>query len=306
VIELRGNDRTQFLHSFCTNDVRKLAAGTGCEAFVTNHHGKTVGHGFIFCEPERLVIGTVAGQAKTLVSHFERFVISEDVQFRDLSDEVQIFVIAGRSSATILRELTAMELPGQQLDFIHPQIARSVCTLFRVPYGGDASYFLRAAAAEAPAVRECLQAAGMQLCGAEAVEALRLAAGFPYYGLDISEDNLPQEVGRDTQAISFTKGCYLGQETVARIDALGHVNRLLVRILFQCDRVPGVGTMLSAGGKAVGQTCSGAWFPPLARPLAMAYVRRAQSAAGTVLECDSGPGEVVSQLQIRPLPENSA
>jgi folate-binding protein YgfZ len=294
VIEVRGNDRTQFVHSFCTNDVKKLAPGRGCEAFITNHQGKTVGHVFIFCEPERLVIGTVAGQAAALIAHFDRFVISEDVTFRDLSEQVQIVLIAGSEAAGTLRSLAGAAPPTEVLGFTHPQIAGSPCTLFRVPYTGEHSFLIRSNSADAPKVRGALESAGARLCQADAVEAVRIESGFPYFSRDISDANLPQEVNRDKQAISFTKGCYLGQETVARIDALGHVNRLLVGLRFSATEVPPAGTPLQAAGKESGHITSSCWSPSLDAPLALAYVRRAQSKPGTRLESPAGACEVTA------------
>lgn len=294
VIDVRGNDRTHFLHSFCTNDVKRLAPGQGCEAFVTNHQGKTVGHGFIFCEADRLVMGTVAGQAAALMAHFDRFVISEDVTFRDLSGQVQIFVVAGSQAAAMLQSLTSAPPPTEMLSFTHPQIAGCGCTIFRVPYTGADSFFIRSSAGDAAAVRASLETAGALPCQAEAVEALRIEAGFPYFGRDITDENLPQEVGRDQQAISFTKGCYLGQETVARIDALGHVNKLLAGVRFQLDTIPAAGTRLTAGDKDVGHVTSACYSPALQSPLALAYVRRQHTKPGSKFESELGPAEVIA------------
>ena len=294
VIEVRGNDRTQFLQSFCTNDVKKLAPGQGCEAFVTNHQGKTVGHGFIFCEAERLVIGTVAGQAAALIAHFDRFVISEDVTFRDLSEQVQIFLVAGSTAAATLRTLTSSDPPAEMLSFNHPPIAGCGCTQFRVPYSGADSCFIRTSVGDAATVRAALESAGARPCHADAVEAARIEAGFPYFGRDITDENLPQEVGRNQQAISFTKGCYLGQETVARIDAVGHVNRLLVGARFQADEVPAPATRLSVGDKEVGHVTSACYSPTLQAPLALGYVRRPHAKPGSNLESSQGPAEVIA------------
>jgi folate-binding protein YgfZ len=121
----------------------------------------------------------------------------------------------------------------------------------------------------------------------------RIEAGVPLFGRDITADNLPQEIGRDQVAISFTKGCYLGQETVARIDALGHVNRQLVGVRFEGNEVPAVGTKLTAEGKEVGQVTSAAWSPKLAAPLAIALVRRGHAKAGTRLTSASGDAVIV-------------
>src|SRR5438046_8506879 len=103
---------------------------------------------------------------------------------------------------------------------------------------------------------------------------MRIEAGYPLYGRDITDKNLPQEIDRDRLAISFTKGCYLGQETVARIDALGHVNRLLRGIKFLTSAIPERGTELQSGGKVVGHVTSSCWSPGIGAPLALGFLRR--------------------------------
>src|SRR5207237_6786304 len=128
-----------------------------------------------------------------------------------------------------------------------------------VVYTDPQSFFLQTAVEDFACFTASLVAAGSVRCEAAAVESARLEAGFPLFGLDITEDNLPQEVARDAQAINFTKGCYLGQETVARIDALGHVNRLLVRLKFDSDRLPASGDSVLAGEQSVGEIKSAAW-----------------------------------------------
>jgi folate-binding protein YgfZ len=123
---------------------------------------------------------------------------------------------------------------------------------------------------------------------------VRIEYGMPLYGRDITLENLPQEVNRNAQAISFTKGCYLGQETVARIDALGHVNRLLVVVKFAGERIPSPGDELQIEGKPVGQVTSAAFSPRVSKPLALAYVRTASAAPGTRLASPVGDAEVVA------------
>jgi folate-binding protein YgfZ len=121
----------------------------------------------------------------------------------------------------------------------------------------------------------------------------RLEAGFPWYGQDISEENLAPEVGRDPQAISYVKGCYLGQETIARIDALGHVNRMLVGVGFETADAPSPGTELFCDGKGVGRVTSAAFSPKLQAALALAYVRRGHHEPGSQLSSAIGRVGVV-------------
>ncbi len=130
----------------------------------------------------------------------------------------------------------------------------------------------------------------MRTCVRPAFEAARIQWGWPLDRTDISTDNLPQEVGRDDRAISFTKGCYLGQETVARLDSLGHVNKQLTLVRFPSGQLTNSVT-LSFEGKSVGATTSVGFSPECACPVALAYVRRERAEPGTVLESPAGPAE---------------
>ena len=148
---------------------------------------------------------------------------------------------------------------------------------------------------EAAAVGAELTAAGARRVGPAAFEVRRIESGFPFYGRDISEKNLPQEVDRDRRAISFTKGCYLGQETVARIDALGHVNRTLVGLRFAVPDVPPAGlARLTADDAAAGEVTSGCLSPRLGGGLALGYVRRGSNTPGKRLDSPLGAVDVIA------------
>jgi tRNA-modifying protein YgfZ len=294
IIDVTGADRAQILQSFTTNDVMKLAPGRGCEAFVTNAQGKTIGHLLIFREAEKHVFDTTAGQAATLISHFERYVITEDVQFTDRTIEVADLLVAGPKASAVLASVFGGEIPADLLAHAAGAIAGRPVILRRVEYAGPVAYFLQASAGDAAAITAALSAAGAVTCNAEAIEAARLEAGFPLFGIDITADNLPQEAARDQRAISFTKGCYLGQETVARIDAVGHVNRLLVGLKFSGQELPPSGLALLAGDQQVGHVTSAAWSPRLGAPLALGYIRRMHAKPGAPLSSASGAAEVVN------------
>jgi tRNA-modifying protein YgfZ len=264
-IEVRGQDRTAFLHNLCTNDIRKLEVGQACEAFFTNVQGKVLAHGHVWARPESLVIETVAGLSDKLLAHLDRYLIREQVELIDRSQQWAAFLLCG----------TRADGPGPRVDITRPT-----------------SILLNCPVDDADNLREQLRAAGAIPCGAEALEMARIEAGFPWYGQDITEENLAPEVGRDKPAISYVKGCYLGQETIARIDALGHVNRLLVGVAFESE-IPPRGTELLDGGKAVGQVMSAAFSPKLQTPLALAYVRRGHHEVGQQVSSSSGRGKIV-------------
>jgi folate-binding protein YgfZ len=292
LLEIRGADRISFLHAFCTNNIKALAAGAGCEAFVTSPQGKTLGHVLVFCEAERVLLDASPGHAAALITHFDRYLLSEDVQFVDRTSETGLLLVAGFGAAGALRQAVGHEPPNAMLTIAAAQIADVAVRVACIPFVST-GYFVWHPASEATRVIPALVASGALPCESGAVEAARIEAGFPLFGTDITVDNLPQEVGRDAQAISFTKGCYLGQETIARIDALGHVNRKLVGLKFPTGELPAAGTSLLVGEKEVGRVTSAAWSPLLNAPLALGYVRSAHSRPGNQLTSSIGAAEVV-------------
>lgn len=293
IIDVTGSDRTQFLQSFTTNDVKKLSSGRGCEAFVTSSQGKTLGHILIFCEADKYVLDTTPGQAAALISHFERYVITEDVQFADRTADLCDLLIAGPKSAAVLSTVTGGDSPTELLSHAQATIAGCSVTVCRVEYAGPVGYFVQTLVGDAGIVAAALSGAGAVICDAAAVDAARLEAGVPLFGIDVTPENLPQEVARDDRAISFTKGCYLGQETVARIDAVGHVNRLLVGLKLSSEELPNSGLTLLANDQQIGHVTSSVWSPRLARPLALGYVRRSNAKPGSQLSSAAGLAEVV-------------
>ena len=137
---------------------------------------------------------------------------------------------------------------------------------------------------------------GGELWWQEDLERARVESGYPLWGVDFDDSHLPQEIRRDELAISFTKGCYLGQETIARLDALGHVNRHLAGVRFEGDKPPPVGTKLSdpTGEQIVGATRSCVWSVRLNGPLALAVLRVGYGEVGQPLQSDIAPGQVVN------------
>jgi folate-binding protein YgfZ len=136
-------------------------------------------------------------------------------------------------------------------------------------------------------VEDALTAAGAVRGSMDTYHVLRVEAGTPLWGADIDETNLPQEVGRIQQTISFTKGCYIGQETIARIRTYGHVNRSLGALKLAEDRRVPRGARVHDGSKEVGQVTSSVRSPRLGTGLALAYLRRGHQEPGTVLEVEA-------------------
>ncbi len=282
-IEMTGADRQKFLHNFCTNNIKALETGQGCEAFVTSVKGRILGHVFVFAAPESLWVETVPAAAETLLPHLDRYLITEDVQLYDRTAEFGELLVVGPQSIAQLAQagiaVPELTVCGHAMF----QTADIAIVVHRVDWLGQPGLLLSAARDNLGDVWKLLTGAGIRPAGSDVFESLRIAAGFPLYGIDINGDNLAQEAARTPQAVSFTKGCYLGQEPIARIDALGHVNQELRGLRMTADvmPVPGSTVIAADGEKEVGTISSVACGFGDARPVGLAMLRRGHIAVGT-------------------------
>jgi tRNA-modifying protein YgfZ len=292
-VELTGADRASFLHGFCTNDIKGLTPGRGCEAFLTNVKGRAIGYVLVFCGPDSLVLETAPGQAAPIINHLDRYVIREDVQLHDRTADWGELWLSGARAEAVLRASADGVLPAGHLAHARLTLANVAVSVRRLQLPAVPAFLIQFPAPATDEIAAKLTAAGASPCDRQAWEIVRVENVWPEFGRDITDDNLPQEVGRDAAAISFTKGCYLGQETVARIDALGHVNQTLVAVKFTGEVVPAPCLELTAAGPPVGRVTSAVWSPRFAAPLALAYVRRGHNAVGTALASPLGTAEVV-------------
>ncbi|MDZ4820975.1 MAG: glycine cleavage T C-terminal barrel domain-containing protein [Planctomycetota bacterium] len=297
-LELTGEDRASFLHNFCTNAVRNRPVGQGCEAFITSAKGQIVGHVYIFCGERSIILETVPDQAEALTAHLDRYIIREKVEIHDRTAEWGEVLLAGPQAAELLESL-AVAAPVAEYSHTESMLASEPVFVRRVNLVGPECFMIAVERQQLEWLIQSLITAGVIPASRQAFETARVETGTPLFGIDITSKNLPQEVNRDASAISFTKGCYLGQETVARIDALGHVNRLLVSVVFEGTEVPQAGTELfsasAAEGEpaAIGTVTSAVFSPRFKAPLALAYVRRGQNDVGSQLEWSGGRGKVV-------------
>jgi len=301
LLRIAGRDRAGWFHNFCTAEIQGLRPGQGSEAFVLDARGRIQGHGLVAVDAEAITFDTVPEQAAPVIRHLERYIIREDVHLVDASPETSWLLVTNPHASpfttdwpTMLYDwasFRAMELrpPSKSAD---GNASESV-SIQKVAICGEANWLVRGNVDAIGVMAAGLAARGIAAASFEAFDAARIEFGFPLYGVDFSSDNFPQEIRRDDRAISFRKGCYLGQETVARIDALGHVNRLLVGVRFFGATVPPVPVELVSGGKPVGAVSSSAWSPALGAPVGLAIVRRSAAEPGTELESPAGRAVVV-------------
>jgi tRNA-modifying protein YgfZ len=280
LLELSGSDRARFLHSFCTNDIKGLKKGDGCEAFVPNVKGRVLGHVFVDATESSLWIEADPAQAERLTLHFERYVINENVAIADRTADWGELLVVGPEAANRLGRL-GFDVTGlENLEHLNCDLGGTVrVRRFDVePHRGFAVWDSRDLLGE---LWDRLCRADVRPAGSEVWTALRIEAGLPVYGVDISDENLAQEVGRTKTAISFSKGCYLGQEPIARIDAMGHVNRELRSLRLAGEFVPPAGSRIfadAAGSTPVGTITSSGYSFGSNSPVAMAVLRSTVSA----------------------------
>jgi folate-binding protein YgfZ len=294
LLELTGNDRQKYLHNFCTNEIRNLRPGQGCEAFVTTIQGKIKAHIFVFADENSLWIDSGPGYEDLLFAHLDKYLITEDVQFARRSAEYVEFYVSGEK---VLSKLAAAGLSVSGLE-LNSHLRASLngwdIAVRRLDWLGSPGCLIQVRAADATKVRQSLVAAGLVPAGRAAFDALRILAGLPEYGVDFTEGNLAQEAARTNSAISFTKGCYLGQEPIARIDSMGHVNQELRALRLAAGPVPIAGDKVVLPGEVreAGVITSAAWDYGAEVPVAMALIKRNYLAAGTKLTVVTGTQEI--------------
>lgn len=266
VVDVGGVDAVTIVQNLTTNDVATLEMGEGRESFVTDLRGKTLAHVHIYRQNGFLRLIGPAALSDRVVAHIDRYTIREDATPTILDDDFEAIVLPPAVASVFCGELNqgADSLGRVKLPTAKCKLGQVDLDSYQSRWLGEGTAFLLLPRPQV--TRVCQTLAGGSLPGHSAMEAVdlkdesafhhaRTMAGFPWFGIDIDETNLPQEADRDAVAISFTKGCYLGQETVARLDALGQVQKKLVRWAID-GAVPAAGATLVSGEKTVGRLTS--------------------------------------------------
>ena len=290
LVSMEGADRHRFLHSFCTADILALKSGHATEAFVLNEKGKVLSHLHVLATDEALLLSAATRTAPALIQHLDKYLIREDVQLRDVSEKVaQWFVCGPQAEPRLFDSASCMPGAGQ---VVQRSVAGVALTIASLEIAGP-GYWIAFDTAQQAILADWLRTRQIDECVLEALQRVRVDWGTPWFGTDILDSNLPQEILRDSQAISFNKGCYLGQETVARIDALGHVNQKLVKVIVQSQAGPVEGTELLSVDKSVGRLTSVSRIPAAEGWVALAMVRSKHAQPGTELQLAGGVATVL-------------
>lgn len=307
LIRVQGRDSQRFLNAMLSNNTADLEPGQGCYAAFLNPKGHMVTDLAVYAEEESYLLEVEPHIVRTFLEAIDFFVISEDVTFADETGKWAVLGVQGRQASDALVAVTG-QVSLRNLGPYGSQLCRIAdCDVWVAnrSYTLEPGYLLliEPAAAEAVwnAIRALERGDGFQGCavGLQALDTLRIESGKPLFGVDMTEATIPVEANL-VDAISYTKGCYVGQEVIARIDARGHVNRQLVGLLFGEAELPEVGTKLFSTDREVGWITSTAQSPAMQQAIALAYVRREFLEPGTTLQAKTDAGDIPSTVTTLP------
>jgi len=272
LFSLTGRDRVRWLNGMVSNNVRDLAAGQGVYAFVLNAQGHIQGDLYAFHLGESLVLEIERSQVEALLPALRRYIIMDKVEVEDRSGKTAVIGMAGPQCRRVLEGL-GFELPELEALRLRSAMWRETpVTVVRGDNPGVDNYEIWLPAESLRTAWDALIEAGAVAAEAETLETFRILCGIPKFGQDIRERTLPQETGQD-RALSFTKGCYIGQEIVERIRARGSVHRRFVGFEVE-GRAPAAGTKVQYEGKDVGEISSVTAASLKQKRLALGFMRR--------------------------------
>ncbi len=309
---LTGADRSRFLHGQVTNDINALRPGFGCYAAVTNAKGRMETDLNVYCLEEELLLDFEPGLADNVTQRFEKFIVADDVQVVNVAALYGLFTVQGPKAEAVVRALELFDsIPTVPFHSVkRVDTAFGELYLAHQPRLGTKGFDLFVPAESLGLLAEklvgCVRANGGEPVGWEAFEIARIEAGIPRFGVDMDSSNFPQECGLEARAMSYSKGCYVGQEVLNRIHTMGRVNRMLRGLLLAGAGADSAakGDKLFKGDKEVGLLTSVTRSPRLQATIALGYLRKEAQQPGTELALRSGSWQIkatVSELPFIPL-----
>jgi len=296
-LSFTGPDRVRYLNAILTNNIKDLPADHGIISLLLNPQGHILAEIETYAFEDRLLCVSYATIRQRLIEWLEKYIIMDDVTLADETPRHGTLALEGPKAASIVKEVSGADLANFDELSSHGGAVGSIpCRITkRSPGGVSGAEFLTASERLAELWQVLLDAArwhGGGPIGYTALNGLRLAQGAPWFGYDFGEKQIPHEAGLQDSHISYTKGCYTGQEIVERVRSRGQVNRQRVRLAFSGDVVPEEGTLLTLDGKEGGVVTRAArtWDPT--RILGMAYVRKEAMTPETVLQWINGTATI--------------
>jgi folate-binding protein YgfZ len=284
VIEVSGRDRVRFLHGMVTNDIKALKAGEGCYAAMLNAQGKMLADMHLYCLPDTFLCIAGCDLAGKIVANLRKYIIADQVTVQDQSEQFSVLGVQGPGSFGFLRSLGTMPDSVDLFNHFWAEIAGMeicICAVDRTGRGGFDFVVPSQNLVELwNFLAEVGKKANVHPAGFTALNLHRIEAGISWYGVDVEESNLPIEA-RMESAISYKKGCYLGQEIIARATYRGHLNRKLLGVVLDGVEPATKGDKILFAEKEAGWATSNIFSPALQKPVMMGYLRREAWEPGT-------------------------
>ena len=297
-----GADRQRFLNGQVTNNVKDLKTGLGCYAALVTAKGKMQSDLNIYCLENELLLDFEPGLGAAVQSRLEKYIIAEDAQVVDAAPHYGLLSVQGPRANAALENLFRDRPQKAFAVSRFEDAAFGEIYLANQPRIGTTGFDLFVPTDRLPTAIETLltetQAAGGRLCGWTALETARIEAGIPRFGADMDETNLAPEAGLDNRAISYSKGCYIGQEVISRIRTYGQVAKSLrgLRLPDDLPALPVRGDKLFFNGKEAGYITSATASPRLRANIALAYIRREANQIGTELLLETASGKFPARI----------
>ncbi len=297
-LSFAGPDRVRYLNAILTNDIKALKIGEGIVSLFLNPQGRIQAEIETYAEPDKLFCVSFAMIREKLIPALDHYIIMDDVT---LTDETRYGTLAleGPRAATIAKELANIDLEAlPELGGRESKIASIPCRIVKRSPGGAPSAEFVCEQSHLSALwnllLETVKANRGGPVGYTALNALRLETGSPWFGYDFGEKQIPHEAGLEKSHISYTKGCYTGQEIVERVRSRGQVNRVRALFKLSSSGLPTAETAIQFEGKEVGYVTRAAESPAFQSVIAMGYVRREQSVPGTEVQIAGASATVIS------------
>ncbi|HVB58934.1 MAG TPA: glycine cleavage T C-terminal barrel domain-containing protein [Candidatus Acidoferrales bacterium] len=303
IFALTGRDRVRYLHAITSNNIKDLSEGRGTIALLLNPQGHVLAELEVYALQNKLLLLSHASVRERTFATLKKYILGSQVQLDDLTDQLGTFAVEGPRAPAFVAEATALAL-GNMPEFTITEIA-----IYGVP-----SHMIRRSHFGEPGAQFIVPREHVVLLwknlharlhahhglpiGMKTLNVLRLEAGIPWFPVDFNDSMIPHEAALENTHISFSKGCYTGQEIVERVRSRGHVNRKRVGLQFSAAEPPPPGTKLRAGGTEVGYVTSAAFSPAAAAAIGMGYLRREHNAPGSVVEFDGGTATVLGSKAV--------
>lgn len=309
-IKIGGKEAVQFLNGLVTNDVKTLEKGKGIAAAFLTGHGKVRAFARILGLGEGFLILTDQQTHGAVLKYIFPFSYAGDFKVEDVSDDYRSLSVQGPKALNVMKEVCFEPVPSlANHEWIETIIAGHNVMLVKARHTGEDGYDILA---PVPALSDIWDFVlmkggfhGIKPVGTKALDVLRIEAGIPVYGIDADESNMMLETGL-VDAVSYTKGCYTGQEAVAMATYRGHVSKKLSGLVVAADRIPSAKDRISRGGKEIGYVTSAARSPALGAVIALGYVKYGHFDVGTTVEVVTSDGAVPATIVDLPFCGSSA